>query len=202
MKLKGDWYFDGYEGRSVPGADGRPRRQLVYTGEYYGLAGGRNPRTLKLLSTAAAAVYLGCYILCAMNRCAVSLTVYAGVPVMLSVIPAFWLLIGLGCLWPAGTEMTVRVFYSSLRRMQRAVLFIVPLLGIGLVGSLVRLILEPALFASPSDLLYTLYTAAAFGSAVFELLLLKKNPVVVVRDPQPGSLRIGELEETQRKKKK
>lgn len=200
MKHRGDWYFEGYEGRSVPGADGRPRRRLVYTGEYYGFARGGNALRRKLLYTLAVAVYLLCYTLNALSSAETARIAYIGMPVMLSVVPAIWLVLGLVCFWPAGEEMTARVLYASLRRMRRALWVMTPLLAVGAVGCVIRFIPRPALLSSGAELLYLLCTIGAFGADCFVLVLLRRDPVVVVRDPEPDSMRERELEEKRRSK--
>lgn len=195
MKGRGDWYFDGYEGRSVPNPDGRPRRQLVYTGEYYGFSGVGKMRGQKLWYTLAVAVYLLCYVSNSLSNGTMAHTAYVGLPVFLSVVPAVWLVIGLVCFWAAGPEMTARTLYSSLRRMKRSLWFITPLLAVGSGGCVVCFILQPSLIRIGAEWLYLLCTFIALGAVCSMLVLMRKNPVVIVRDPEPDSQRMHELEE-------
>ncbi len=197
--MKGDWYFDGYEGRKIVDNQGKSRSSLIYTGEYYGFARGQDPRPIKLACLSASLVYFLCYFFNALNNSGTAQTFYVGLPLMLSMVPGIYLLIGTGCFMPAKEEMTVRVCYSSLRRMDRSLRFIVPMLTISALGGLYHFIRTPALFASWPDLRYFLFVLLALAATLFEFRLLRKNPVVIVRNPEPESMRMKDLEQKMRK---
>jgi len=200
MRGKGDWYFDGYEAREQLGADGRAHRELVYTGEYYGFARGQEPLPVKLVCTAATLVYLLYYILAALSHAATARVPYVGMPLMLTMAPGAYLLIGLVCFWPTEREMTVRACYSSLRRMDRALRIMVPLAGICLAGCIVHAVLTPASLTSSAELRYYICAVLSCAAVIFEFVYLRKKPVIIVRDPEPESARIGELAEKNRRK--
>ena len=199
MRARGDWYFDGYEARTSIGPDGRAHKELIYTGEYYGFARGQDPMPIKLVCTAATLIYLICYVLDAMSGAAIARVPYIGLPLMLSLAPGAYLLIGLGCFLPAEREMTVRVCYSSLRRMDRALRIMLPLVCVSLIGCIVYAFLSPALLTARKELSYLLCAAAASLAVIFEFIYLRKNPVIVVRDPEPESERVRELEEKRKR---
>lgn len=197
--MKGDWYFDGYEGRKIVDARGRSRSTLIYTGEYYGFARGQNPRPIKLACLAASLVYLIGYLFNALNNSGTAQTFYVGLPLMLSMVPGIYLLIGTGCFLPTKEEMTVRACYASLRRMDRSLRFLVPMLGISVLGGLYHFLRSPSLFASWPDLSYLLCVLLSFAATLFEFRLLRKNPVIIVRNPEPESLRMKDLEQKKKK---
>lgn len=195
MKAKGDWYFDGYEARQQIGTDGRPHRELVYTGEYYGFSRGQDPRPIKAICTAATAVFLLFYILAALSSAPSARVPYIGMPLMLSMAPGAYLILGLVCFWRAEREMTARVCFSSLRRMDRALRVMLFLAVFCLAGCAVRVVQVPACLREAPDRRYLICAVLSCASILFEFFFLRRNPVIIVRDPDPQSARSKELEE-------
>ena len=184
---KGDWYFDGYESRSSLGSDGRSHNKLVYTGAYYGFAKGYNARVLKITYAGLTFFYLACWFLSAASSSAAARVPYIGMPMMVSLFPGIYLLIGTCCFLPAKAEMTARVYYSSLRRMHRSLMVIVPLLAISSAGCIFYCVFGRGIPAS-RELGYVCFILFAFCGTLVEFILLRKRPAVIVRDPDSNRI--------------
>lgn len=178
MAHRGSWFFDGYQMEQT--AEGK--KQLRYTAQWYGFARQGQQRRIKAAVSGLILVTLVCYFTAQLRPSPGGMARYMAIPSLLSLVPMMFLLMGWGNLLLAKDAWELRVYYSGYRRLFRAavgqlVLFALWLLG---EGFYIGTHLEGAV-AELGYLCCTLVCTAAMAALV---VLIRRNPVQVVRGPE------------------
>lgn len=170
-----NWYLRGWEYQERTGDNGKSRRTLVYTREYYKISAGEKERRCAKL--AAVLIYLalcGVYVWFETTMSQGGLVWYAGAPCLLAIIPIFYL--GLGVYNFAATEeyFTYRRMYAAYTRLRVGGKLTAMLLGIGTMGQLVFLLRYGSALALGPELIM-LFGALWCAVCAAVLVLLQKN---------------------------
>lgn len=175
QKKEQNWFLRGWEYQDVPAGDGRAKKRLVYTGEYYKLSipSEKRPR-VKLLAALLCLAMLGVYLGFETTMTQGGLVWYAGAPCLLAILPMFYLALGVWNFVRAEAYFTYRRMYAAYTRMRVGGKLTCLLLGLGAVGQLVFLMkYGRALRLGPE--LFMLFGALFCSLCAAGLTLLQKN---------------------------
>jgi hypothetical protein len=182
MKPKGSWYFDGYKRVEQLNKNGTTRQVLVYTGEYYGLAGGaQGLRQMKRLSVIAVALCLLPYFYAQFFPSTGGMEHFVALPGILALVPMMFLLIGLGNFLFSKEAWEIRVYYAGYRRMTRWGIAQAVLLGLWVLAEIVYLALHISLFVA--ELRYLIAALVSLAANLWLMWLVRKHPAIVVKGP-------------------
>lgn len=148
MAKRTNWWLEGWQYESSLGANGKPQKKLVYTGEYYDFpVAGKGLRRLKAAMCGLCLVALCAYILSFTLFQSGAARIFVGA-CMLSVIPLMYLLIGTGCLIPVKFRLTYREYRGSVVRIRWTGISLAVLEGVGVLGELLHLLSGPEILST------------------------------------------------------
>ena len=141
QKRETDWFLRGWERRDVTAANGRTRRRLVYTGEYYKLSVPEPKRTrAKLLAALLCIAMIGVYLGFETTLTQGGLVWYAGAPCLLALLPMFYLTLGVWNFVRTEPYFTYRRQYAAYTRLRIGGKLTSLLLSAGAIGQAVFLL--------------------------------------------------------------
>lgn len=183
MKPKGSWYFDGYQSVTETTPDGKQKKKLVYTGEWYGFQGGAaRLKQMKLRCLLLSLAGIACNLLAQFFPSTGGMVHWMALPSLFSLVPMIFLIVGLVNFLPSREKWEIRVYYAGYRRLGRSAGVMLLLQAVWLVMELVFVAMNLSLFLSELPyLLLVLAGAAALGA---EVLLIHRVPAVVVQGPK------------------
>lgn len=178
----GSWYFEGYESERQTDAGGRERNVLVYRGAWYGLGlDGPAYRRVKALFAALAAVMTAAYLLVSFFPSPGGMMPLVGGIGLLALVPMIFLWIGLVNFLASKPAWPVRVHYAGYRRMARWLPAQIVLLAVPAAAEVVYIF--RAAGNAGRELPYLLGWLVSIGCAAAMVLLQRRYPVTVVRNP-------------------
>ena len=183
-KKRLNWYLRGWEYRAVTKKNGKPGRELVFTGEYYRIAMDKKRR--RTLKTAAAAVYV---LMCAVYLgFETTLTQggfvwYAGAPCLLAILPLFYLGLGVFNLVASEEYFTYRRMWAAYTRIRVEGKLSALLLGLGTVGQTVFVVSYRNVLSLQPELVM-LFGALFCCACAIGLLILEKHTPYEEVDPK------------------
>ena len=174
MQYRGSRFFDGYE-RDSSG-------KLVYTGPRYGYSDSDTQRRLKVQTGLLTLGMLAGEVLAQFFPSLGGMQRYMAIPSLLSLIPLIFWIMGQLELLLAKQSWELRIYYSGYRRLYRAGICELVLLGLWLLGEVWFLIRQPASFGS--EVLYLACIVLSLVCTAGMTALLHKNPPQVVEGPK------------------
>ncbi len=181
MRRRGDRYFDGYERVSTTDEQGRVRRELRYTAEWYGYEVPGQQKKLKLRSAVLTCVMLAAYFYGQLHPAVGGMVRYLAIPSLFALLPMMYLLIGLVNFLMAKEKWELRVLYGGYRRLYRSGVILLILLGIWVGMEVVFICLNPSLFLT--ELWYLLSACISTAAQALLVAMLYRNKPVVVEGP-------------------
>lgn len=174
-KKEQNWFLRGWEYQEVPAGEGRAKKRLVYTGEYYRLSvPPEKRRRAKLLAAALCLAMLGVYLGFETTMTQGGLVWYAGAPCLLAILPMFYLALGVWNFLRAEAYFTYRRQYAAYTRMRVGGKLTCLLLGIGAAGQIIFLLqYGKALKLAPE--LFMLFGSVFCALCAAGLTLLQKR---------------------------
>lgn len=178
MTHRGSRFFDGYQLEQTP----EGKKKLHYTAQWYGFARPGQQRRVKAVVSGLILVTLVCYFTAQLRPSPGGMARYMAIPSLLSLVPMIFLLMGFVNFLLAKDAWELRVYYSGYRRLFRAavsqlVLFALWLLGEGFYTG-------THLEGAGAELGYLCCALVCTGAMVALVVLIRRNPVQVVRSPE------------------
>lgn len=191
VKRTQNWYLRGWEYQDTVGRNGKPRRALVYTREYYKLRPeGKRRAAAKLAAVLLYLILCGVYVGFEMTLAQGGFVWYAGAPCLLAAIPIFYLGLGVYNFAAAEAYFTYRRMYAAYTRMRVGGRLAALLLGIGTVGQLVFVLRYGRALDMRPELIMLFGALLGFGLSAGLVLLAKNAPCEEVsRKEYPGEKR-------------
>ncbi len=186
---KGDWYFEGYRSEIIPASNRRgQKRTFIYEGDYYSL--GLPPKKRNAFKLCCFVLYIAAiatYLTMMLTTFTASAFFYVGIPSILAVIPLIYLGMGVVCLIAAPEQMTLRIRYSSLRRIGRATCCSMVFLSISLVGDLAFLIQYFGHYLFRHEIILLLLNTASLILLTLIWVQIKRHPARPIKAASPES---------------
>lgn len=183
MKRPGSWYFDGYVRRERVMPNGKTKQVLEYTGEWYGLKGGKAELSrLKLQTLSLALVAFAAYLVAQFNPSAGGMVHWLAIPSLLSLVGMIYMVVGFINFLPVKEEWEIRNYYAGYRRLRWSSWVTLILYAIWAAMELCYVALNLGDFLG--ELVYLLLALAATAAMVLEVRLFKLHPAIVVKGPK------------------
>ncbi len=184
MKPHGSWYFEGYKRVEQPKKNGKGTHQvLVYVGEYYGIPDGKEAqKKLKRQTALAALICFAAYFYAQLTPAAGGMNRFVACPGILALVPIIFLAIGMFNFLTAREKWEIRVYYAGYRRIGRWGIAQAVLLALWTLAEVGFVVLNLSLFLA--ELHYLLGALISLAAAVWLVVLVQRNPAVVVQGPK------------------
>lgn len=183
MKRPGSWYFDGYVRRERVMPNGKTKQVLEYTGEWYGLKGGKAELSrLKLQTLSLALVAFAAYLVAQFNPSAGGMVHWLAIPSLLSLVGMIYMVVGFINFLPVKEEWEIRNYYAGYRRLRWSSWVTLVLYAIWTVMELVYTFAH--LGSLLGELVYLLLAVISTAAMALEVWLIQAHPAIVVKGPR------------------
>ncbi len=180
MSKSREWYFRGYESVEHVTASGRRIRELVYTGDYYGIQ-DLTIEQLKKYKIIFSIMYLlgvAVYLTASLWQTGTASSLWVSAPHLLAFFPLIYLGLALGNFLTAEEKWPYRLVRLISERARWICRAIVLLTGVSCMAYCVIVILRWTVVWG--DLLYALLLAAEILETMYVLRFQKKHPVIML----------------------